>query len=929
MLVTLSKKKPLLICSFLVIGLLAVAGCSKPKTSYDYLTQARQAREKGNDRAALIDLKNALKKDPKNGEARLLFAQILNGHGEGSAAEIEVRKAIDLGVNKSFAAATLGKALLLQSQYQKVLDEVALIDGDKGKVAADIYNVRGDAYIGLRKVDEAKSAFENALKEDSNSADAYLGMVQLAALRNDFEEALHQTEMALAKDPNKIEAWLMKASLFRVQNKDEDARAAYKHILQVDKSNVAAHIGLASIDMAQNKLDAAKSEVEAAMKIAPNSLMVNFALGTVELRRGHFKDSQEAVQKVLKAAPDYIPGILLRGAVGFALGSYEQALNDLNRVVARYPSDAYARRLLAATQFKLGETEHALKTLQPLLKPEVEDAQALALAGEVQMKAKNYAKASEYLQKALEINPQVEQIHTQLGLSYLGAGDTQRGLNELEEAAKRSPGQSPADTMLILNYLQRKDYNQALGAISNLEKKVGPNPVTYYLKGVVLLRHGNYSDARKAFEQALTLQPSYFAAAANLARLDVRDNMPDMARKRLEAILEKDKSNVPAMMALADLAESQKQGQEYAQWLERTIEAKPDAVLPRFRLVYYYIAKQDKANALKVATDAVKHYPESAGALSLLGTTQLAVGKNEEALRTFTKLIQVAPNMPTYYVQLAQAQIAVNKPHDARISLNKALKLEPASQQALTLLIRLEVAENKVSDALKIARELEARQPKSPAGYDNEADILVTQKQYAQAVKAYEQALDRGAGPAVLIKIYRALNDAGDGKAAEQRLKSWLKKYPADIVVRTYAAEHYMINNRNRDAIAQYEELLKITSQNATALNNLANLYQRVGDSRAVATAEQALKLSPQDPVIQDTLGWILVQQGDQLPRSIKLLHEAAAGAPKGGTIHYHLAVALARSGQNDEAKKELEAAIGAPQTFPELGDAKAMLKNM
>ena len=79
---------------------------------------------------------------------------------------------------------------------------------------------------------------------------------------------------------------------------------------------------------------------------------------------------------------------------------------------------------------------------------------------------------------------------------------------------------------------------------------------------------------------------------------------------------------------------------------------------------------------------------------------------------------------------------------------------------------------------------------------------------------------------------------------------------------------------------------------------------------------------------MQDTLGWILVGQG-QLTRALELLHDAASNAPKSAVIHYHLAVALARSGQNSEAKKELEAAIGTGQKFPELDDAKVMLKHL
>lgn len=928
MMVSALKNRPLSICALLVIGVLTITSCSKPKSSYDYLNQARQEHEKGNNQAAIIDLKNALKKDSKNGEARLLFAQILNEQGDGSHAEIEVRKAIGLGVNKSFAAATLGKALLLQRQYQKVINNIETSDDDKGKVAADIYNVRGDAYLSLKKVDDAKSAFEAALKEYPDSADAYLGLARLAATTNNLDEALHRIDSALSKDPNSTKALLMKAKLLRVQDKGEDARAAYNHILQLDKSNVAARLGLATLDLAQKKLDAAKTEVDAAVKLAPKDLAVIYTLGLVEFQRGEFKEAQDSVQQVLKSAPDYPPAILLSGAVGFALGSFEQALNDLNRVVAQYPGDAYARRLLAATHLKLGETDQAMNALEPLLKPDVGDAQALALAGEAQLKIKNFTRASEYLQKALEINPNADKIQAQLGLSYLGAGETEQGMRELEAAARQTPGQSPADMILIVRSLQDKDYDQALAAIARLEKKTGSNPVTLNLRGSALIGKQDLPEARKDFEQALAIQPTYFPAAMNLARLDLREEKYDMARKRFEAILEKDKNNVQAMMALAQLALIEKKESDYVGWLEKAIKANADAVEPRVGLIRYYLANKEYQKALALAKDAVGKYPNSFEALKLLGLTQLGMGDKATAVTTFTNMTQKAPRSPEAFQLLAVAQLADKQTEAARSTLNKALELKPDFIDAQDSLMRLDMERHKFDAALHIAREIQAQRPREPLGFDREADIELLQKHYPQAIKAYEQALAKGAGSTGIIKLHQALSLSGDQKTAEQKLAAWFKQHPGDRLVRAYAAHYYLTSNRNREAIAQYQELLKTDSKNIVYLNNLAILYQREKDSRALATAEQALKLAPENPGMQDTAGWILVDQG-QVSRGLKLLEKAVTQVPNEPTIRYHYGVALARAGKKAEAKKALEAAIDSGQKFPELEDAKAMLKTL
>ena len=142
-----------------------MSGCGKQKSSYDLLSEAQEYHSKGQDNTAIIELKNALQQDPKNGEARYLLALIHIDRGDGAAAEIELHKALQLGVNKDKIYAGLGQALLLQQEYQKILDDIRPSDEYKGKLAADIYIARGDAYLGLGKMDEAKSAFDSALTQ--------------------------------------------------------------------------------------------------------------------------------------------------------------------------------------------------------------------------------------------------------------------------------------------------------------------------------------------------------------------------------------------------------------------------------------------------------------------------------------------------------------------------------------------------------------------------------------------------------------------------------------------------------------------------------------------------------------------------------------------------------------------------------------------
>src|SRR5206468_7098410 len=108
-----------------------------------------------------------------------------------------------------------------------------------------------------------------------------------------------------------------------------------------------------------------------------------------------------------------------------------------------------------------------------------------------------------------------------------------------------------------------------LVAIARLEKDRPNDPITYNLKGGALLANKDLTGARKAFERALQLQPTQFAAAMNLAQLDLRNRDFQAARDRFEEILKHDKSNVESMLALSKLAAMAGVGEEAIWWVER------------------------------------------------------------------------------------------------------------------------------------------------------------------------------------------------------------------------------------------------------------------------------------------------------------------------------------------------------------------------
>jgi len=92
-----------------------------------------------------------------------------------------------------------------------------------------------------------------------------------------------------------------------------------------------------------------------------------------------------------------------------------------------------------------------------------------------------------------------------------------------------------------------------------------------------------------------------------------------------------------------------------------------------------------------------------------------------------------------------------------------------------------------------------------------------------------------------------------------------VKDHPEDLTAVRALATIYQAKKRYKDAISLYERIIQKQPQNVVALNNLALLYNEVGDGRAVETAERAYKLKPEEPAIADTLGWFVARPLCQL----------------------------------------------------------------
>lgn len=900
-----------------------ISGCSRTDTTASLLADAKQYQQKGDTKAALIQLKNAVAKSPEDGEARFLLSSLYLETGDAVSAEKEIRKAIALGISADRTAPILAKSLFAQGQYQKALDEAK---AELAKNSAPLLTLRGDAHLALGDSAKAKEAYDQALLIAPNSGDVLIGLARHAIVQKDVEAANRYAVDATTKDPKNAEAWMFKGSLLRGQGKSEDALAAFSQTLALTPAHRSAHVEKAQINIGMRKFDAAKTELDAARKTTGANPLVTYTQALLDFEQGNHTAARESLQKVLRVAPNHMPSILLAGAVELKLGALEQSEQYLRKYLEAVPQNLYARKLLAQALLQHAQPSQATAVLAPALKNAANDPQLLALAGESSLKSRDFSQATAYFEKASALAPDMAGLHTSLGLSRLAQGDHAKAVSELEKGVALDTKSSNAGAALVRTQLGLKNYDAALSAALALEKQHPDSAPVRELLGVVHLAKGDRAKARASFEKAIAIAPDHFSGVLFLAQMDMQENKQKEAKARLEAVLVKDKKHIAAMTALAEIAAKQGNVAEATTWLEKATAENPEAVGPAMRLAGLYLRSKQQQKALTLVRKFQAANPANPELLDLLGQAQIANNDAQGALETYSKLVNVTPKATMPHVRLGAVHMMLKNEAVAADDFKRALSLDPGMVQARLGQIQLAMQSNKPDEALAIVRALQKQSATAVAAYLLEADIQLSQKQPALALAATEKAFAQAPSEQLLLKVATAMRRAGKSKDVEPRLLQWQKAHPGDRLVPMYLAELSLAEKKNKVAIERLDAIVKTSPKNVVALNNLAWAYQQEKDPRAVDSAEKALQLAPESPAVLDTLGWILVQQG-KTARALPLLQKAVGLAPDAAEIRYHLAFALNQGGDKANARKELDKLLSSNKPFAQMDDAKVLLK--
>lgn len=895
------------------LGIMMLVACST-ESEQTFIAAGRLALEKGDLKTASVQLKSALEKNPESAQARFLFARLLLESGNFRAAEIELRKAQERAHPVDEVAPLLARSLLARQEYQKIINDFAKVELSRPDSQADLSTSVATAFALSGQVDQAAALADSVIAKAPEHVPIRLLKARLTAGRGDVDGALKVLDQIIVRSASNADVWRLQGDLLMYGKQDRSkAQAAYRKVLEIRPGDIVAHSQLIVGHLMEKNLDAAQKQYEALVKVQPTNTQTALIGAYFALQSGKPGRARELTTQLLRLAKDD-PKVLLLAAVAEAqLNSLVQAESHLNKVLSIDPNDSAARRLLASIHLRTGQTPKALEVLRPLLDGATADAEALSLAAEAHLQSGDAKRAEAFFVRVTQVKPDDVKAGTALALSQLARGDVAPAFEKLRALAQGDKG-TLADMVLINARLRQRDLDGALKAIDALDLKLTGKALPADLRGRVSLLKRDSAGARANFEQALLRDPVYLPSATALAHLDLLDNKSAAAQTRFESILKIDANNVRALVALAALREKLGASEdEVAQLLVRAVDADPGEPATRVLLVNHWLKHGNAKQALSVAQTALAANQDDPSLLDALGRAQLANDEVAQSLSTFGKLASRLPNSAFAQLRVADAQLRAKNPAAAEQALRRALEISPDLLAAQRGLIMLAFQAKQPEKALTIARTIQKQRPNEAVGHVLEGNAHFQFQEWDKASKAFRAGLQKKGAGAAAIRLYAVLGTANRKTEADQFAAEWIRQHPRDFAFRTYLGAEAMAAGNLALAEQRYGEIVALDPRNAAATNDLAWVMAKNKKPGAVAMAERALALAPDDPNVLDTLAFALGEE-NQLVRAIETAKKAVGLSAQSPVFRLNLAKLHLKAGDKKGAKSELDelAKLGA-----------------
>lgn len=773
---------------------------------------------------------------------------------------------------------------------------------------------------------------------------------------------------AACSDPEQTKAeHLKRGEALLKEKKFVESELEFRNALQIDPQLGAAYWGLAQANEGLERIPETIESLKQTIAKDPNNLEASTKLGNWYLafsrapnaeKEQLIAEAERLTSEVLSRDPNNIEGHILNGNLLYVRGKRDEALRELTRAIEINPQRVESQLSLGIFYTTIGDTTRAEEIFKRAVAMNAGSALPHLTYGRFLIAQNRAPEAEAEFRRAVEADPQDRTSHEILASYYLVNKQLDKAEAAFRKIAEIQPDRPEGQAKLADFYSTIERNDDAVRIYESLVTKFPDFTRARYRLGEIAIQRGDTAAAAKQTEEILAKNARDTQALILRARLNLQKDKARDAVKDLQEVLNSEPNSLGGLYYMADanlrLGQTE-QAREFAAALSRYY---PTYLPARLLQVQINLDGGDAPAALRLADELVATLktatPDAqttpqllaelrSKALTARGAARLQTNNLAAARADMQAALEVAPNSPASYLNLARVAIRERRLDEAANLYERALAIDKTNFDALSGLAQIALAANRADDAHNRIDAAIAVDNRNPALHYLKGQIFGAQGNGSATEAAFRQAIaaDENYMPAyfALANFYRLTQQVDRGVAEYQKV---IERRPDDIAALTLLGILEDSRNNHAAAAVSYRRALETDSTSASstfAANNLAWLAAEHGEGNldeALQQAQRIVQRFPNEAGYVDTLGWVLHKKGLQ-PAAIEQLRKAVQLAAKKGSdsalYRYHLAAALAASGDRASARRELEQAVrlgqNPNQNFTKLDDARRMLATM
>jgi len=891
--------------------LMTVGGCSKNETANAHINKANTFINEKKIDEGIIELKNAIKKAPKNKEARFLIGKLYLQQGSGFEAIKELEKAHELKYTSSKVIPLLARAYLIVKSDEDViaLNEEALKLPDEVKSQYLAYNTLANIRTQDNETAKKSELLSNQLT--TTTTYSYLASAYILLSENSLEAAKTKVNMSLELSPENPDSIMLLGQINTALGLYSEASDNYLKYAELQPKSSLIVLLLADSALKEKDYDSAEKYADVILKKIPNQPFAHYIKSVARFEVQDYEAASTHAEQAELYGFNSPQLKLVAGASSYFLGSFEQSYHHFNSIIKYLPAEHPAMKMFAISQLQLGLVGDIADTLSDFTATNVQDEKFLSSLSIQLAEIGAIDDAKLLAEKVTSKQSDNAEENIRTGILKLMLNDPS-GMTNLQNALTLKPDMLSAELALVSAAIQVNDFAKALEISKKWQEKYPEKPAAFNVLATIYLKQGKLDLAKTNLNKSLDLLTENYFAISNLMKIALIKNEIAEATRLSElgvSLFPEDEKMLKQYYIVAR-GDDEKKALASAK-IKALFESKSDNL--KLGLLYAEILIDEKN--YKEALTIVDSFEASIRSPSKLWRLKVIAHRNiNEGIGLPTVIEQWAKTNPYALepvILLVDQHMRKREADSALRTIDKALKGNQKNNIMLKVAkMQILLDSRKLQEAKDFYPEFSGNEMNEKVIQGVDGRIFLLEKNYIKAVPLLKSLYGNVSSSQNIILLAIAQKGAQQDKEAITSLEVFLEKNTTDTKVRSLLANYYL-EKESEKAIPLYEDMLITRPDNVIFLNNLAWLNLENGNLEfALQYSEKAAELAPKHPNVIDTRGMVLLKSGDKVGAWKTLLKAYHLSKKKDISITFNYAEALIVNDQNEEAISILERII-------------------